>query len=1136
MEGDRFVSRPVTVLVLTPSIGGFYFGELLAGLGREVSGSGGRLVLVQTLDHGTRNNEASEPSDFATRVAWAEADGVVSITSAAGGPYLQQFRDAGKPVVLVSTRLLDFEAPVALPDNHGGTFAAVEHLIEHGHTRIGFVGNLGQADVRDRRAAYLDALAAHGIPADPGLLFPAPNNDWAGGVQAGHDVMASPDRPTALMVATDRNAIGLMRTLADAGLRVPHDVAVVGFDNIEAAAFSTPALSSVEQRFDDVGALAGRLLLGLLRGEEVAFTSHVLPASAIVRRASCGCGIDAVGAGVGRHEQWHDASVALGTLEKTISGLLLTGRRAADDSIRDTVRATVVEIGRLTGDADDTPAEGIRRLAISLGRLTTRPEVLRRITGAVLEHMQRDVTPVGSRRVAPAHGQLAVALWQLHAGAFLRQAEITQAALEEQYAVDAGLLDAGGADPRQLNWLATTHVRAGVLALWEGGQLRITGSYDPNGVLPDIVGTSTTPEDFPPAAFIGAAQPADLGACIVVPVASRDRDWGSLAIIGEIDTTSTLETYHNWATQLCARFEDDVLQEAVRESEQRYALAARATNDGLWEWNLRTGGVYMSERCYALLGLSPGADGDRDADRMTQWEALVHPDDLAEMHRAIRTVVAGDQETVNSEYRVRLADGSYRWLLARALGVPSPHGSVERVVGSLSDIHERRSLEDQLRKNALYDTLTGLPNRRLFLSRLDHALKLWQRDKTPFAVIFLDLDGFKAVNDSLGHQMGDRVLNAVGARIAGELRAVDIAARFGGDEFAILLHGVEPDDVLGVAERIQLSLAEVINLDSQDFVIGASLGITTSNVDYASAEDILRDADTAMYHAKEANRGTVSFFDTAMHTNALNKLRAGANLRRALDENQFEMHYQPIVDLTTGRADRFEALVRWRNPEYGLELPGAFLPAMAETGLIVQLGRWVIDEVCRQLAAWGPSVADVAVNLSDREFWHTGLLPHVMHSLNRHNLTADRLTLEITEGVIMRRPEAAKRLMRDMHDAGLTLHVDDFGTGYSSLQMLHHFPVDAFKIDRSFIETLTSGDHTDELVRAIVAMGKALGLTVVAEGIETTEQFELLRQIGCENGQGFLFAPAVPADHVSELLGRTLGTGQHNPARAAPAR
>ncbi len=191
MEGDRFVSRPVTVLVLTPSIGGFYFGELLAGLGREVSGSGGRLVLVQTLDHGTRNNEASEPSDFATRVAWAEADGVVSITSAAGGPYLQQFRDAGKPVVLVSTRLLDFEAPVALPDNHGGTFAAVEHLIEHGHTRIGFVGNLGQADVRDRRAAYLDALAAHGIPADPGLLFPAPNNDWAGGVQAGHDVMAS---------------------------------------------------------------------------------------------------------------------------------------------------------------------------------------------------------------------------------------------------------------------------------------------------------------------------------------------------------------------------------------------------------------------------------------------------------------------------------------------------------------------------------------------------------------------------------------------------------------------------------------------------------------------------------------------------------------------------------------------------------------------------------------------------------------------------------------------------------------------------------------------------------------------------------------------------------------------------------
>ena len=1126
----------MTVLVLTPSIGGFYFGELLAGIGREIAGAGGRVVLVQTLDHGTRSNEASEPSDFATRVAWSQVDGVVSVTSAVGGPYLQRLRDAGKPVVLVSTRMLDFEAPVALPDNHGGTFAAVEHLIGHGHTRIGFVGNLGQADVRDRRAAYLDALAAHGIPVDPALLFPVSNNDWDGGVQAARDVLASPDRPTALMVATDRNAIGLMRTLTDAGLRIPSDIAVVGFDNIEAAAFNSPALSSVDQRFDDVGALAGRLLLGLLRDEDVPFTSHVLPASAIVLRRSCGCGSDSFGGEIGRHELSADASaaVARGELEDTIIGSLLTGSRAVDEPMREAARAVVAEIERL-GASDDAPADGIRQLAISLGRLTARPEVLRRITGAVLEYLQGDVTSAGTQRAA-AHGELAVTLWRMHAGAFLRQAEITQSALEEQYTVDAGLLDAGGADPRELSWLATTHVRAGVLALWEDGELRITGSYDQDGVLPDVVGTSTTAEHFPPATLIDAAQPGDRGACIVVPVANRERDWGLLAVIGEIDTTSTLETYHHWATQLCARFADDALQDAVRESEQRYALAARATNDGLWEWNLRTGGVYMSERCYALLGLSPGVVGDRENDRMAQWNALVHPDDLVEMHRAIRTVVTGDQETVNSEYRVRLADGSYRWLLARALGVPSPHGSVERVVGSLSDIHERRSLEDQLRRNALYDTVTGLPNRRLFLSRLDHALKIWQRDKTPFAVVFLDLDGFKAVNDSLGHQMGDRVLNAVGARIAGELRAVDIAARFGGDEFAVLLHDVRPDDVLSVAERIQLSLAEVIDLDGQDFVVGASLGITTSDVEYANAEDILRDADTAMYHAKEANRGTVSIFDTAMHANALHKLRAGANLRRALDENQFEVHYQPIVDLTTGRTDRFEALVRWRNPEHGLELPEAFLPTMTETGLIIQLGHWIIDEVCRQLADWGPRVANVSVNLSDREFWHTGLLTHVLHSLKRHNVTADRLTLEITEGVIMRRPEVAKRLMREMHDAGLALHVDDFGTGYSSLQVLHQYPVDAFKIDRSFIKALTTNAHSDELVRAIIAMGKALGLSVVAEGIETSQQLALLREIGCVSGQGYLFTPAVPADEVSRLLDLAAPrTSEYSMAPAQPA-
>jgi EAL domain-containing protein (putative c-di-GMP-specific phosphodiesterase class I) len=272
-----------------------------------------------------------------------------------------------------------------------------------------------------------------------------------------------------------------------------------------------------------------------------------------------------------------------------------------------------------------------------------------------------------------------------------------------------------------------------------------------------------------------------------------------------------------------------------------------------------------------------------------------------------------------------------------------------------------------------------------------------------------------------------------------------------------------------------------------------------------------------------------------MHAHAVYQQRLHTELRRALEEHEFEVHYQPIVDLDSGRTDRFEALVRWHHPERGLLLPEEFLPVMAEVGMIVGLGHWIIYEVCRQLAAWGPGVANVSVNVSDREFWHKDLLTQVLQTLWRHHLTADRLTLEITEGVIMRRPEAALRLMNEMHDAGLRLHIDDFGTGYSSLETLHRFPVDAFKIDRSFIRGLMTGDRSHELVRAIVAMGKALGLAVVAEGIETDEQLAFLHEIGCATGQGFLFMPAVTGERASDLCGRVLGAGHADAARTMGA-
>ena len=988
---------PMSVLVLTPSMGGHYFGELLAGLTREIAGAGGHLVVVETLPASAPRDELGAPGDFATPIGWSQVDGVVSITTAVGASYLDNLRKAGKSIVLSSTQMAGFDAPVALPDNHGGTFSAVEHLIGHGHSRIGFVGNLAQQDIRDRFAAYLQALEAHSLTADPRLMFATPDNAENGGVQAARNLLTCPHRPTALMVATDRNAIGLMRTLTDAGLDIPRDIAIVAFDNIEAGAFSTPTLSSVNQRFDEVGALGGRLLLAKLRGEAVPDAACTPQSVALTLRESCGCNCDAGRSQSGGDDRMPIASPELlrDELQEVLCGSLLTGDNIIDGPLRAAVKRTVGDAVRLLQSGDNVTTAQILTLTTSLQRLTTRPDTLRRITNVMADYAQRVGTSTALTTGSPTatSARVAAAMWKVQAGAFLRQAETTESVIAEQYVVDAGLLDNGRSDPRDLGWLTGTHVKAGALALWQdgpaSGRLQIVGAYDSAKVLPNLVGDVMTTEHFPPEPLIAVAAAANREVCVVVPVRTAERDWGLLGVVGQIDTTSARETYQHWAALLCTCLESQDLQETVRMS-------------------------------------------------------------------------------------------------------------------------------------ALYDRLTGLPNRQLFLERLGQALAQWQRSRTPFAVLFLDLDGFKLINDSLGHQMGDRVLTGVGTRILRELREVDTGARFGGDEFVILLADTDPGGALVVAERLQTALAEVHDLDGHEISTRASLGIATSAIEYTSAEDVLRDADTAMYRAKSAEPGTLAFFDSAMHASALRRQSLHSQINRALRENQFEVHYQPIVNLATGRTDRFEALVRWRHPERGLVLPQEFLPVMEETGLIVRLGHWILDEVCRQLAKWGPAVVNVSINVSDGEFWRQDLLAHVLQTLARHGLDPGRLTLEITEGVLMRRPEVALRMMREMHLAGLRLHIDDFGTGYTSLETLHRFPVDAFKIDRSFIRSLASADRTAELIAALVALGKALGLAVVAEGVETGEQLTFLQDIGCATGQGYLFMPAVTGDHAADLLGRSL--------------
>jgi diguanylate cyclase (GGDEF)-like protein len=448
-------------------------------------------------------------------------------------------------------------------------------------------------------------------------------------------------------------------------------------------------------------------------------------------------------------------------------------------------------------------------------------------------------------------------------------------------------------------------------------------------------------------------------------------------------------------------------------------------------------------------------------------------------------------------------------------------------------LHSLRKQEDQLRRAALYDELTSLPNRALFMDRLRMAVNRARRRpevRPGYAVLFIDLDGFKVVNDSLGHSVGDRLLAQVARRISVGLRDNDTAARFGGDEFLVLLDDIDdaglPDRV---ARRLHTVLAGPFHLDGQEVVVTGSIGIALGDERYDNADDVLRDADLAMYWAKSHEKGTHAVFSVSMHTTAMNRLRIEAELRQAVEHDELEVYYQPIVALDTGKPAGFEALVRWRHPTRGLLRPREFMAVAEESGLSLLIGRMVLGEACRQFGEWRAAMPGTAapppisVNISNRQFWHGRLLDDVDEFLDRLGIDPPSLALEITEGVVMRRVDQARKTLGQLQDRGVRIHIDDFGTGYSSLEALHHLPIDALKIDRSFVSRLGVDNRSAELVRTIVLMAGNLGLDVIAEGVESTEQQDELRRLGTTYGQGYLYSAPVAGAAATELLRRRAG-------------
>jgi diguanylate cyclase (GGDEF)-like protein/PAS domain S-box-containing protein len=574
------------------------------------------------------------------------------------------------------------------------------------------------------------------------------------------------------------------------------------------------------------------------------------------------------------------------------------------------------------------------------------------------------------------------------------------------------------------------------------------------------------------------------------------------------------------ADQIAVAIERKRNEDALRLSQERFELVTQATSDAIWDWDLYSDEIWWNEGVRKLFGYTAEEMGfDK-----TLWKQRLHPDDAERVIRDIHQHIDTGKANWSDEYRFRRKNGSYAHVIDRGYVVYDKDEMPVRMIGSMMDVTERKSLEEQLTHQALHDPLTNIANRALFQNRVDHALAKLPRSNSSLAVLFLDLDNFKSINDSLGHAAGDKLLVSVAERLQDCLRTTDTAARLGGDEFAVLCESVTRlEEAVMIAERVLDVFRQPFMIDGKETFVGTSIGIAASSEDAMTSDALLRNADLAMYLAKNEDKGTYVVFEPKMHEALMERIELEDDLRRGIDQHEFIIHYQPILDLTSNSMLGMEALVRWVHPKYGLLSPMKFIPLAEETNLIVPLGDWVLTEACRQVQEWRKKFDagvdfSVTVNISIRQFQQKELVEMVGKALASSGLPAHCLILEITESFMMQDTEATIAKLQNLKDIGVRLAIDDFGTGYSSLSYLQRFPIDILKIDKSFVDKLGHGSEGNAVARAIIMMGDSLNLKTIAEGIEHAEQIDALQDLGCAAGQGFHFARPLTVGDMDDFL------------------
>lgn len=566
----------------------------------------------------------------------------------------------------------------------------------------------------------------------------------------------------------------------------------------------------------------------------------------------------------------------------------------------------------------------------------------------------------------------------------------------------------------------------------------------------------------------------------------------------------------------------ELAEQALREAESRWKLALESTGDGVWDWDIAAGVERVSRRCKEMYGYAD----DEMADQPQDLDRLTHPEDVALMLHDRQAHLDGLTPTYQNEHRIRCRDGSWKWILSRGMVISrDAQGHPLRMIGTHTDITKRKNAEALVWHQANFDALTGLPNRRMLRDRLELELKKVDRDGKQIAILFVDLDHFKEVNDTLGHDAGDQLLIEAARRVRACVRESDTVARMGGDEFTLVLSELDDDGQLDrILEKVLSAVSDLFQIGEEQVYVSASIGITMYPGDGDDVETLFKNADQALYAAKGAGRNRFRFFTPALQEAALNRVRLANDLRTGLAEQQFHLVYQPIVSLRDGSVHKAEALIRWQHPAHGLISPAEFIPVAEATGLIVDIGEWVFRTSAAQVARWrtqhDPGF-QLSINKSPAQFHNDAGRQHAWAGhLASIGLPGNAVTVEITEGLLLDTGSSVAEQLLDLRQAGIQVSLDDFGTGFSSLTYLQRFDIDYLKIDQSFVRNLMPGSTELALCKAIIVMAHELGMQVIAEGVETPAQRDLLIGAGCDFGQGYLFARPLPPEAFEALLAR----------------